>query len=187
MSQVARANIAERLDAPVIVDLSQARELSRKAKPAPLQGIYGGLVTPPDSSVRLAAFSAFVRRALDQARLRRNWSVEQVAAASGLGVNTIYQWRKGAAAFPEGEKVRKFCAALSIAPAVAFGILWPADDDVPAEPMPLGPEEDLLELAKRLSDPSVSVQEKFLIRETIKALAARIPESKERSRRRASG
>lgn len=187
MSQVARANIAERLDAPVIVDISAAREISRKAKHAPMQGIYCDLVTPPDPSVRLAAFSAFVRRALDQARLRRNWSVEQVAAASGLGVNTLYQWRKGPVAFPEGEKVRKFCAALSITPAVAFGILWPADDDAPTEPMPLGPEEDLLKLAQRLSDPSVPVQEKFLIRETIRSLAARSPEPKNGPRRRASG
>jgi transcriptional regulator with XRE-family HTH domain len=187
MSYRTRADTHALPDAPVIVDLYRARERSREQQILTAQGTYGRLVPAPEPAARLAAFSAFVRRALDQALLRRNWNVERVAAEADLGVNTLYNWRRGASAFPEGEKVRKFCDALGINPVVAFTILWPGEDERPAEPVPLGPEEDLMTLARKLSDPSVPAQEKFLIRETIRGLAARTAPPPEDKRRHATG
>lgn len=130
---------------------------------------------PADPDARLAAFAAFVRRALDHARTQRGWSVEQVAKEAKLGVNTLYLWRDGAKLkrFPLAENVEAFCDTLGIKPEHAFAILWPGKDAKPAEPPPLGPDEDLVTLARRLADPNVSREEKFLIRETIRGLAAR--------------
>ncbi|MFI7547244.1 helix-turn-helix domain-containing protein [Actinoplanes sp. NPDC049599] len=131
-----------------------------------------------DPAVRLASFTAFVRRALDHAKTQRQWSVEDVAEAAGISANTIYTWRSGKSKqFPQGVNVEAFCDALGIKPGVAFDLLWPGRDDRPTEAIPLGPDDDLLILARRLADPNVPPQEKFLIRETIRGLAARAAET----------
>lgn len=135
---------------------------------------YGDPVpAPPAPAVRIQAFAAFVRRATDQARQNRGWRIEDIATRAGISANTIYLWRSGEGkAFPQGQSVEAFCVALGIAPAAAFSVLWPGDDR-PAEPMPLIAEDDLMVLARRLADPNVPEQEKYLIRETIRGLAAR--------------
>lgn len=146
-------------------------------------------VVPTDPEARLAAFTAFVRRALDRAKATRGWSVERVAQEAGVGVNTLYLWRGGREwkQFPRGESVEAFCDALGIPPAAAYGILWPGKNERPAEPEPLGPEPDLILLARKLEDPNVSEQEKFLIRETIKGLAARPSQPGDAPKRRNAG
>jgi hypothetical protein len=56
--------------------------------------------------------------------------------------------------------------------------------------MPLGPDEDLLILARRLADPGTPERERYLIRETIRTLAARsttaADESERASKRRSA-
>lgn len=174
--------IHERPEAPQHTHPPSARELPIALGWIPAQRTYRASV-PTDPAVRLASYTAFVRRALDHAKTQRGWSVEDVAAAAGISANTIYIWRSGAQwkQFPKGESVEAFCDALGIKPEVAFGLLWPGRDDRPTEPIPLGPDDDLIILARRLSDPNVSPQEKFLIRETIRGLAARSTESADAS------
>lgn len=131
----------------------------------------------------MAAFAAFVRRATERARANRGMSIEQIAEAAGISANTIYLWRTGkGTSFPQGASVEAFCDALSIKPEVAFQILWPGSDTRPSEPLPLGPDEDLLTLARKLADPSVPEREKYLIRETIRGLAARSATKADESR-----
>jgi transcriptional regulator with XRE-family HTH domain len=148
-----------------------------------------GFGVPVDSQARLAAFYAFVRRALEHAKLQRGESVEDVAEKAGISANTIYLWRSGkGTTFPKGESVEAFCDALGIKTELALGILWPGSSTAArAETFPLGPDEDLVVLARRLADPSVPPEEKFLIRETIRGLAARSGESRESRRSREAG
>lgn len=152
----------------------RARESSRVQEPVTAYRTYR-LAVAADPDARLAAFTAFVRRALDHARTSRGWEVEDVAREAGVGVNTLYLWRRGNEwrTFPQGRSVEAFCDALGIDPAAAFAILWPGKSTRPVEPEPLGPDEDLITLARRLSDPNVPAAEKFHIRETIRGLASR--------------
>lgn len=165
---------------------SHAREASGVWGMIPTQRTYG--LGVPDPEARLAAFTAFVRRALERAQTSRGWSVEQVARQAGVGVNTLYLWRAGTQwkQFPKGESVEAFCDALGIPPAVAYTILWPGKNERPAEPEPLGPEPELVVLARKLSDPNVPEQEKFHIRETIRSLAARPSTPAEAPKRRSA-
>jgi transcriptional regulator with XRE-family HTH domain len=143
---------------------------------------------PADPTARMAAFTAFVRRALDHARTQRNLSGEDVAERAGISANTIYLWRSGKGTkFPLGVNVEAFCDALGVSPTVAFQILWPGKDEQPSEPIPLGPDEDLITLARKLQDPNTPPQELFLIRETIRGLAQRTNEPGETRKRRETG
>lgn len=128
-------------------------------------------VTSPD--VRKQAFAAFVRRATDRAKLNRGLSLPQIAREAGIGVNTLYRWTKAdLTAWPEPAKVAQLCRALDIPVEIALEILWPSGEKVPA-PAPLPTEPDFEILLRRLNDPTVPDEEKFLIRETIRGLAAR--------------
>lgn len=183
MHPVARAVISAHLDAPSHAPPSYAREDLDVPQPTTTYRNYRlGVVAAPEA--RLALFTAFVRRALDRAKTTRGWSVERVAEEAGVSANTIYLWRSGTAwkKFPLAENVEAFCDALAIKPELAFGILWPGRDAKPAEPEPLGPEPDLITLARRLADPSVSREEKYLIRETIRGLASRSAQRDDRRR-----
>jgi transcriptional regulator with XRE-family HTH domain len=173
MSPETRAKIATHAEVPAYAVHHSAREPSRALGFFPAQRTYG-LEVPADSRTRLAAFAAFVRRATDQAKLRRNWSVEDIADAAGISANTIYLWRSGKGTnYPQGDKVEAFCDALGIKPEVAFSVLWPGSSAHAEEPIPLSTEQDLIVLARKLADPNVPEREKFLIRETIQSLAAR--------------
>lgn len=124
--------------------------------------------------MRRDAFAEFVKRALRQADESRGWSVPRVAAASGVGDSTIYRWRDGDwKRDPLAGQVAAFCNALDIPVKTAFDILWPGKDDRPAAPGPLPMDRDFEVLLRQLADPNVSDDEKFLIRETIRGLAAR--------------
>jgi transcriptional regulator with XRE-family HTH domain len=125
-------------------------------------------------AARLQAFAAFVRRATEQAKDARGWSIEDIALRAGISANTVYLWRSGkGTAFPQGQSVEGFCDALGIKPEVAFAILWPGATAKPVAPIPLTPDDDLMVLARRLADPNTPESERFLIRETIRGLAAR--------------
>lgn len=93
---------------------------------------------------------------------------------SGVGDSTIYRWRDGDwQRSPLADQVLAFCDALDIPFAAASSILWPSKGERPQATAPAPMDPDIQELARRLVDPNVPDQEKFLIRETIRSLAAR--------------
>lgn len=139
-----------------------------------MDGTYLDAVPPGATDARRANFAGFVRRALTHAKETRGWGVERIAEASGVGASTIYRWRDGDwRRSPFGDQVAAFCEALDIPYAVAFSILWPDKRDRAQDATPFSTDPDLVTLARRLADPNVPEQEKFLIREVIRGLAAR--------------
>lgn len=139
---------------------------------------------PATADARRAAFSRFVQRALEYAKTERGWSVPRIAKESGVGDSTIYRWRDGQwQSSPKPEQVVAFCDSLDIPPSAAFLILWPGQRERPAEPEPMPLEPDLQTILRRLRDPDVPEREKFLIRETLRSLAARSPERPSKGRR----
>lgn len=153
--------------------LYRARKDQDAREPHPARGTYGLLVTA-DPEVRREAFARFVRRALDHARTNRGLSIPKVAELADVGVNTLYQWRNGNwNEYPKGENVEKFCDALNIPAATAYAILWPGKGTRPVEPEPFEADPEFELLLRKLRDPNVPEAEKYLIRETIRSLAAR--------------
>lgn len=129
---------------------------------------------PVTPDARRANFAAFVHRALAHAKAARGWSIPQVAKESGVGDSTIYRWRDGDwTRSPYADQVAAFCDALDIPVTVAFEILWPGKSSRPRATAPMPSDPDLEVLARRLADPNVPDQEKYLIREVIRGLAAR--------------
>lgn len=133
------------------------------------------MLVPATPAARRDAFTRFVNRALAQAKDERGWSIPKVAEVSGVGQQTLYRWQKGdwGRDFPKGELVEQFCDALDIPTAAAFAILWPGKTGRPAEPEPLPYEPEFDRLMRKLRDPNVPDQEKYLIRETVRGLAHR--------------
>jgi transcriptional regulator with XRE-family HTH domain len=141
--------------------------------PSPVHETYRDVV-PPSLEARKQAFAQFVRRAVRMAEQSRGWSVPRIAAEASIGNQTIYRWMKGDwKQSPHPDQVVSFCDALDIPVQAAFMILWPGKaDKVPAvEPPPMDP--DVQEVLRRLTDPNVPSEEKYLLRETIRQLAAR--------------
>jgi transcriptional regulator with XRE-family HTH domain len=70
------------------------------------------------------AFARFVRRAIDDAREERGWTVTDLASHTGVGRSTVFRWLAGDwQDYPELAKVRGFCAALDLPVAAAFRAL----------------------------------------------------------------
>lgn len=139
-----------------------------------MNGAYRDDVPPAAPDARRAAFAAFVRRALDHAKTTRGWSVPRIADESRVGDSTIYRWRDGDwQRSPLADQVAAFCDALDIPRSAAWAILWPDRGARPkaTEPAPMDPDVEVL--LRRLVDPNVPTEEKFLIRETLRGLAAR--------------
>jgi transcriptional regulator with XRE-family HTH domain len=175
-------------EAPKVTAISCMQETSRTSGRITTHRTYG-LPVPTDPKVRLAAFTAFVNRALDRAKAQRALSVEQVAELAGISANTVYLWRSGSQwkNFPKGESVEAFCDALGIPPATAYAILWPGQEAKPAAAEPLDTDPDLIALARKLNDPNVAESERHLIRETLRMLAARPSKPDDGVRRRRTG
>ncbi|MEV7227444.1 helix-turn-helix domain-containing protein [Polymorphospora sp. NPDC051019] len=139
-----------------------------RAQPAPPPSPSGG--SPQ------AAFARFVRRAIDDAKNERGWTVTDLAARTGVGRSTVFRWLAGDwQDYPELAKVRGFCAALDVPVSAAFRALGLPDremspDRVRAEP-PL--EADVEVILGRLADPAVPAEEKKLIRDMLRYLAQR--------------
>jgi transcriptional regulator with XRE-family HTH domain len=138
-------------------------------------GIYcDGMPQPLE--VRRANFAAWVARVLLHARTARGMTVTQIAKTASIGSQTIYRWRNGdwRGEGPKPDQLVAFCDALDIDPVEAFKILWPGKAAEMARPEPLTiTDPDMLVLARKLNDTSVSAQEKYLIQETLAQLAAR--------------
>ena len=120
-------------------------------------------------------FGRFVRRAVDDAKNRRGWTVSRLAAETGVGRSTLFRWLAGDNQhFPELASVHSFCAALDIPVSAAFAALGvrppgTGDDDVLA---------DIERILVRLADPDEPRAEKVVIRDMLRYLARRSqPES----------
>jgi hypothetical protein len=130
----------------------------------------------PSIDVRRRAFAAFVRRVTDQAEETRGWSIPHIAERAGINNGTIYRWRDAVGTrLPLPEQVVAFCDALGIPPAAAFAVLWPGQNDRPAEPDPIPQDPDierqLRALLRKIADPNTPEAEKVTIRATIRHLA----------------
>lgn len=137
---------------------------------------------PPSSDVRRLRFATFVRRVLESATAR-GITVKQIEERTNVSKSTFYRWRDGNwARDPEMASVRQFCEGLGVPRADAFRALgW--DDERPQATPPPPMDPDFEVLLRRLADPTVSDREKFLIRETIRALVARTPGRRSKSGR----
>lgn len=142
---------------------------------------YGRLV-PPAPDVRRALFGRWVKRALEHASATLGINVAQVVVAAGvdersrarLSRSTVYRWLRGDwEEDPKAAQVEAFCDAIGVSPTEPFRILWPGRTSRPVEPDPLPTHPDLDRLARRLADPNVSDQDKWLITETLRLLANR--------------
>ncbi|WP_329106999.1 helix-turn-helix domain-containing protein [Micromonospora sp. NBC_01699] len=139
-----------------------------------------------------AAFARFVRRAIDDAKDERGWSVTDLAAHTGVGRSTVFRWLAGDwHDYPELAKVRGFCAALDVPVTAAFRALGlpdgePARDERRQSPTGTGIrtgraakradaqiDADVRVILTRLADPSVPTDEKQLIRDLLRYLAQR--------------
>jgi transcriptional regulator with XRE-family HTH domain len=107
-------------------------------------------------------------------RVSRGWSISRIAEESGVSRSTIFRWQRGdSKQDPLPAQVVAFCDALAIPPGTAFAILWPGKGERAPQPEPMPLDRDFELLLRRLADPAVSDAEKYLIRETVKALANR--------------
>jgi transcriptional regulator with XRE-family HTH domain len=116
-------------------------------------------------------FARFIRRAVDDAKVRRGWTVTRLAAETGVGRSTLFRWLAGDCHdFPELSNVRGFCEALDIPVATAFAALGVRDEelDVRAE---AGAQADMKRILNRLANPRVTAEEKTVIRSTLRYLA----------------
>ena len=116
-------------------------------------------------------FARFIRRAVDDAKVRRGWTVTRLAAETGVGRSTLFRWLAGDCHdFPELSNVRGFCEALDIPVAAAFAALGVRDEelDVRAE---AGAQADMKRILNRLANPRVTAEEKTVIRSTLRYLA----------------
>ena len=123
------------------------------------------------------AFARFVRRAIDDAREERGWTVTDLATHTGVGRSTVFRWLAGDwQDYPELAKVRGFCAALDLPVAAAFRAL--GLPDAGTVPRRRGGEEgpveaDVRVILERLADPNVPAEEKHHIRDLLRYLARR--------------
>lgn len=117
------------------------------------------------------AFASFVRRAVDDAKTRRGWTVTRLAAETGVGRSTLFRWLAGDCHdFPELSNVRGFCEALDIPVSAAFAALGVRSDDIRSQ-AEAAVRMDIQRILGRLSDPTVSPAEKTIIRSTLRYLA----------------
>jgi len=116
------------------------------------------------------AFARFVRRAVDDAKNRRGWTVSRMAAETGVGRSTLFRWLAGDNQhFPDLASVHGFCAALEIPVSAAFAALGMR----PAAPSRVeeAVRSDIERILAHLSDPALPEARKVVIREMLRYLA----------------
>src|SRR5262249_13030395 len=114
------------------------------------------------------AFAQFVRRAIDDAKNRRGWTVTRLATETGVGRSTLFRWLAGdCQEVPELANVRSFCAALDIPVSAAFAALGVREEiDIEADA-----RADVQKILSRLTDPNVPAADKRVIRDMLRYLA----------------
>ncbi len=117
------------------------------------------------------AFGRFVRRAVDEAKTRRGWSVSRLAEETGVGRSTLFRWLSGEyQQYPALETVRGFCTALDIPVGAAFLALG-LRDGPPTDETEAATLADIDRIMVRLADPTTTQAEKVLIRDMLAYLA----------------
>ena len=117
------------------------------------------------------AFARFVRRAVDNAKTTRGWTVSRLAAETGVGRSTLFRWLSCEGQdFPELASLRGFCAALDIPVATAFAALGVRESEFDGESEA---RDDMNLILLRLTDPTVPAAEKTVIRGMLRYLAGR--------------
>jgi transcriptional regulator with XRE-family HTH domain len=118
------------------------------------------------------AFARFVRRAVDEARSRRGWTMSRIAVETGVGRSTLFRWLAGDCQdFPELSNVRRFCERLDIPVSAAFtalGVGQTVEHEDEA-----GARADMQMIMRRLLDPGVRAEEKTVIRDMLRYLSGR--------------
>jgi transcriptional regulator with XRE-family HTH domain len=170
--------------------MSRARDIARPRDDRPANRPYV-LVVSTSRDVRRAKFAAFVRAALEGARIQRGWTVARVLQVTGVGKTTLYRWLNGEwVEDPEAAKVRDLCDGLDIPVEQAFRILWPSKTDRTTQPEPAPMDRDVAELLRYLADPATPAETREFIRSLLRnlpGLATRSAERpKPRRRRKAS-
>jgi transcriptional regulator with XRE-family HTH domain len=132
------------------------------------------------SGARKLEYAAFVRQALGTARTTRAWNGSEVARRTGVSRQTINRWVRGDwQSDPEPERVVAFCDGLGLDPADAFAILewgrreWGGRARGPGATESAELDPDIAALLRRWADPTLTEQERFHIRETVRYLAYR--------------
>ncbi len=119
-----------------------------------------------------SGFARFVRRAVDDAKDQRGWSVTRLAAETGVGRSTLFRWLAGDwQDFPEFATVRGFCRALEIPVNSAFAALGVRDGGDQEQDTEPGADADMRVILARLADPATPATEKTIIREMLRYLA----------------
>jgi transcriptional regulator with XRE-family HTH domain len=143
-------------------------------------GVEGtGVVSTGGAGIDRQRFSRFVRRAVDEAKDRRGWTVTRLSAETGVGRSTLFRWLAGDyQQFPELSRVHNFCAALDIPVSAAFGALGvPADATAAtaATVTDVGADvrDDIDRILWRLAHPRTPQSEKDVIRDMLRYLARR--------------
>jgi len=117
-----------------------------------------------------AAFERFVRRAVNDARARRGWTMSRLALETGVGRSTLFRWLAGDCQdFPELSNVRRFCERLDIPVGAAFTALGISPSEESGDES--NARSDMQVIMRRLLDPAVSGEEKTVIRDMLRYLA----------------
>lgn len=95
-------------------------------------------------------------------------SAAQIQQSTGIQLSTIHRWRRGEVA-PTVDKVRQFCAGLSISATEALAALGMGPREATPE-QPMDPDVEVL--LRKLADPNTNDDTKAYIRQTLRLLAA---------------
>ena len=121
-----------------------------------------------------AAFARFVRRAIDDAKNSRGWTVNDLASETGVGRSTLFRWLAGDwHDYPELAKVQSFCTALDVPVSAAFRALNMPERPSAGATRRSRVDKDLQVILDRLTDPTVLPAEKRHIREALRRIATR--------------
>lgn len=119
-------------------------------------------------------FARTVKRALAVLR-ERGLTDKQIEELTGISFGTFHRWARGDLGKhgPQPTKVRQFFERAGMSAKQAFDDLGWSDDPRPVATPEPEMEPDFRETMRKLRDPNVSDAEKFHIRATMAALAAR--------------
>lgn len=125
---------------------------------------------PPKSrDPRVVLFGDFVKRALAEAK-ERGLSTDMVEERTGVSLATIYRWTRAESPNPQREKVLAFCEGLGIPLRTVAQILGWDGSRQPTAPEPVI-DPDIRAILRKLNDPNVPVEQKTIIRATLRHLA----------------
>ncbi len=126
-------------------------------------------------AVRYDRLARWVKTALAKAR-GDGMTDEDIRKATGLSPRTWHRWQANdfGVQGPQVTSINQFCDGLGIPRAIPYNIMGWSGEFPPVDPNePPELPRDFRIVLRRLSDPHTSEAEKFHIRATMRALAAR--------------